>query len=275
MVGYKTNDIPSIREANVGILMGSSEIPKQYSDIVIMERNFSFLVEIVRCGRCIHDNIREYIQLQLTRNIAGLLITSITTVCLGYSPITAIQLLWANLVVALLGGLALPTEPPTDHRKSMNKWPPLRQNKPLITETMWGKLFSQTLYQTTILVTFQFKGQAIIRICNNVSEIMIFNSFVLCQVFNLVNAREPEKKNVFRGIHRNRLFVVAVIVILVLQFAFIEIENILAGNAKLNWVQWVACLVVSWAIDWATKCIPGYVMGLVEWTIRLMYWKLE
>ncbi|KAG6641888.1 hypothetical protein CIPAW_09G104900 [Carya illinoinensis] len=262
MVGYKTNDIPSIREANVGIVMGSSEIPKEYSDIVIMERNFSFLVEIVRCGRCIHDNIRKYIQLQLTRNIAGLLITSITTVCLGYSPITAIQLLWANLVVALLGGLALLTEPPTDHQKSMNKWP-LRQNKPLITKAMWGKLFSQTLYQTAILVIFQFKGQAILRVSKKVSETMIFNSFVLCQVFNLVNAREPEEKNVFRGIYCNRLFVVAVIVILVLQFAFIEIENILAGNAKLNWVQWVACLVigmVSWAIDWGTKCIPGYVM---------------
>ncbi|XP_041025279.1 putative calcium-transporting ATPase 13, plasma membrane-type [Juglans microcarpa x Juglans regia] len=266
VVGYKTNDIPSIREANVGIVMGSSEIPKEYSDIVIMERNFSFLVEIVRCGRCIHDNIRKYIQLQLTQNIAGLLITAITTVCLGYSPITTIQLLWANLVVAFLGGLALLTEPPTDHQKLMNKWP-LRQHKPLITKAMWGKLFSQTLYQTAILVTFQFKGQAILRVCKNVSETMIFNSFVLCQVFNLVNAREPEKKNMFRGIHRNRLFVVAVIVTLVLQFAFIEIENILAGNAKLNWVQWVACLVigmVSWAIDWGTKCIPGYVMGLVK-----------
>ncbi|XP_041025276.1 putative calcium-transporting ATPase 13, plasma membrane-type [Juglans microcarpa x Juglans regia] len=143
---------------------------------------------------------------------------------------------------------------------------------------MWGKLFNQTLYQTTILVTFQFKGQAILRICKNVSETMIFNSFVLCQVFNLVNARELEKKNVFRGIHHHRLFVVAVIVILVLQFAFIEIENILVGNAKLNWVQWVACLVIGMvlgAIDWATKCIPGYVMGLVEWTIWLMYLNLE
>ena len=187
-------------------------------------------------------------------NIAGLLITSITAMFCGYSPITSIQLLWANFVVSLLGGIGLLTEPPTE--ELMEKLP-LKQTKPLITKAMWRNIVSQALYQATISVAFQFKGQTIPGISNKVSKTIIFNSFVLCQVFNQVNARELEKKNVFKSIHRNPLFWVSMGVILILQVAFIEIAHIIVGNARLNWVQCFSCLLagmVSWASDWVTKC---------------------
>lgn len=234
---------------------------RECSDIIIRDGNFSFLVTIIGCGRCTYDNIRKYIQLELTMNIAGLLITSITTMSFGYSPISAIQLLWANFIVTLLGGLALLTEPLTE--QLMHK-PPLGQSEPLITKAMWRNLVSQALYQVAILVTFQFKGQAISGISKDVSKTIIFNTFVLCQVFNQVNARELERKNVFRDIHRSPWFLVAVVVIVGLQVAFIEIAHILVGNARLNWVQWFVCLLigmVSWAIDWATKYTSGCIMA--------------
>jgi magnesium-transporting ATPase (P-type) len=263
IVGGKINDIPALKEADVGIVIEScsSEMARESSDIIIRDGDFSFLVTIVGCGRCTYDNIRKYIQLELTMNIAGLLITSITTMSCGYSPISAIQLLWANFIVTLLGGLALLTEPLTE--KLMDR-PPLRQSEPLITKAMWRNVVSQALYQVAILLTFQFKGQAILGIRKKVSKTIIFNGFVLCQVFNQVNSRELEKKNVFRGIHRNPFFWVAVVVILVLQVSFIEIAHFLIGNPKLNWLQWFVCLLIgmlSCANDWATKWTAGCIMG--------------
>jgi magnesium-transporting ATPase (P-type) len=266
MVGVKTNEIPALKEADVGIVMEncSSEMARENSDIIIRDGNISFLVTIVSCGRCTYDNIRKYIQLVLTMNIAGWLITLITTICFGYSPITAIQLLWANFFVTLLGGFALLTEPTTE--KLMEK-PPMRQSEPLITKAMWRNLVSQALYQVAILVTFQFKGEAILGISKDVSKTIIFNTFFLCQVFNQVNARELERKNVFRDIHSNPWFLVAMVVIVGLQVAFIEIAHFFVSNARLNWVQWFVCLVigmVSWAIDWATKYTSGCIMDCFD-----------
>ncbi|KAG6695535.1 hypothetical protein I3842_09G102700 [Carya illinoinensis] len=266
MIGVKTNEIPVLKEADVGIVIEtcSSEMARKGAEIIIRDGNFNFLVTIVSCGKCTYDNIRKYILLVLTVNAAGLLISLLTTICFGYSSITSVQLLWANFVVALLGGLALLTEPPAGKLMDM---PPLRRTKPLITKPMWRNLVSQVLYQVAILMAFQFKGQAILHIKEKVSKTIIFNSFVLCQVFNQVNARELEKKNAFRGIHRNILFWVAVGVTLVLQVAFIEIAHIVSGCARLNLVQWLVCLligVVSWTIDCTTKCTSGCIR---DWLI--------
>ncbi|XP_075665864.1 calcium-transporting ATPase 12, plasma membrane-type-like [Castanea sativa] len=256
MLGVKTNAIPALKEADVGITMRncSTQMARASSGIIMRDGNLSFLVTISRYGRCTFENIQKYIQLGLTMYIAGLLITSIMVMFCGYSPITSIQLLWANFVVSLLGGIGLLTEPPTE--ELMEKLP-LKQTKPLITKAMRRNMVSQALYQVTISVAFQFKGKTILGISNEVSKTIIFNSFVLCQACNQVNTRELEKKNLFKSIHRNPLLWVSVGVILILQVAFIEIAHIIVGNARLNWVQWFSCLlpgVVSWASDWFTKC---------------------
>ena len=250
MVGVKTNVIPALKEANVGITIStcSSEMVRESSDIIIMDSNLSFLVSIFRCGSCIYDNIRKYMQLELTMNIAGLLITSITTMFCGYSPITAIQFFCAYFAVTLLGGLGLLTEPPIE--KLMEK-PPLEQTGQLITMDIWRNVVIQALYQVVVTVACQFIGEIVISISKEVSKTMVFNIFVLCQVCNLINARQVGKKNAFEHFHRNPLFLLAVGVILVLQVAFIEIAHILVDDARLSWIQWFVCLLIgmaSWGI---------------------------
>ena len=282
MVGVKINEIPALREANVGIAgTCSHKMVRESSDIIIMDgdfkSNFNSLVTIVRCGRCTYDNIQKYIQLVLTMNIAGLLINSITTMVCGSSPITAVQLLWTNYLVTLFGGLGLLTEPATEN---LMEKPPFRQSEPLITKAMWRNLVIQALYQAAIIVSFQFKGQTILDVSEEVSQTIIFNSFVLCQVFNLVIAREVEKKNVFKGIHQNPLFWVSVGVFLALQMAFTETAHILVGVPRLNCVQWLVCVLVgmlSWATDWVTKCtsalwncLIGLLGSHIAGTIRMI-----
>ncbi|KAL5575867.1 hypothetical protein UlMin_017566 [Ulmus minor] len=257
VVGTRTHESPALKEADVGISMGtwSSEIANESSDIIVWKGGFRFLVAIIICGRCTYYNIQKYIQLELVTTIAGTLISSITTMSSGQTPITGIQLIWANSVVSLLGGPSLLMEPPKDELMHEN---PVKQTEPLITMPMWRNIVTQVLYQTAILVIFQFKGEAILGINEQVKKSIIFNSFVLCQIFNQVNSRELEKKNVFGGLHRNVWFWVAVVSIVILQVGFIEVAHILVGYARLNMAQWAVCLFIgmlSCVVDSAAKFI--------------------
>ncbi|KAL5575864.1 hypothetical protein UlMin_017563 [Ulmus minor] len=272
VVGTRTHESPALKEADVGISMGtwSSEIANESSDIIVWKGGFRFLVTIIMCGRCTYYNIQKYIQLELVTTIAGTLISSITTISSGQTPITGIQLIWANSVVSLLGGPSLLMEPPKDELMHEN---PVKQTEPLITMPMWRNIVTQVLYQTAILVIFQFKGEAILGIFQlkgeaifgideQVKKSIIFNSFVLCQIFNQVNSRELEKKNVFVGLHRNIWFWVAVASIVILQVGFIEVAHILIGYARLNMAQWAVCLFIgmlSWVIDSAAKFIWSFI----------------
>ncbi|KAL7213751.1 hypothetical protein ACSBR2_016312 [Camellia fascicularis] len=157
------------------------------------------------------------------------------------------------------GGLALLMEPPT---KTLIKKSPIRSIDSPMTRTIWRNIVLQALYQAAILVTFRFKGQAVLDTTQKVSNAIIFNSFVLCQVFNWFNARELERKNVFKGIHRNCWFWMAMVGTIVLLALYTKIANIFAGSARLNPEQWAFYFLigtVSWVIDWAVKSTSDFI----------------
>ena len=104
----------------------------------------------------------------------------------------------------------------------------------------------------------QFKGESIFGVTEKVNDTLIFNTFVLCQVFNEFNARKLEKKNVFKGIRRNKLFWGIIAITIVLKVVMVEFLKF-AGTEKLNWGQWGECIgfgIVSWPIGWIVKWIP-------------------
>ena len=91
------------------------------------------------------------------------------------------------------------------------------------------------------------------------SNTLIFNTFVLCQVFNEFNARKLEKKNIFKGILKNKLFLAIIGITIVLQLVMVEFLNRFANTERLDWRQWGACIglaALSWPIGWLIKCIP-------------------
>ncbi|XP_048131967.1 putative calcium-transporting ATPase 13, plasma membrane-type [Rhodamnia argentea] len=274
VVGNRTKDIPMLKAADVGLTFAtwSAEIARKSADIVITEGNFSSIWAIMECGRCIYSNMRKYIQFQLTMTFAGLLIPLITVACHGSSPITTVQLNWAISVLTLLGGLALLMEPPGD--MLMKKFT-AGAHKQLITKAMWVNIFIQSAYQASLLATIQSQGPTMLRLKKKVIETVIFNSFFLCQVFNMFNAREPEKKNIFGGVHRGKWFWVGVVAALLLQVEYLETAHRIAGDSRLTYTEWGICLlvgIISWCIDLAGKCIllmikkwvtkpPGSVVG--------------
>ncbi|KAI3806020.1 hypothetical protein L1987_21910 [Smallanthus sonchifolius] len=258
VTGDGTNDAPALKEADIGLSMGiqGTEVAKQSSDIVILDDDIASVSTVLMWGRCVYNNIQKFIQFQLTVNVAALVINFIAAVTSGEVPLTAVQLLWVNLIMDTLGALALATERPT--KELLNK-PPVGRVEPLITNIMWRNLLAQAIFQITVLLTFQFKGKAIFNVNERVKNTIIFNTFVLCQVFNEFNSRKLEKRNIFKGIHKNRLFVGIIGVTIILQIVMVEFLKNFADTERLNVVQWGICVGIaglSWPIGWLMKLIP-------------------
>ncbi|PON79949.1 P-type ATPase [Parasponia andersonii] len=280
VTGDGTNDAPALKEADIGLSMGiqGTEVAKESSDIVILDDNFASVATVLRWGRCVYNNIQKFIQFQLTVNVAALVINFVAAISAGEVPLTAVQLLWVNLIMDTLGALALATEKPADE---LMQNPPVGRTEPLITNIMWRNLLVQAFYQIAVLLTLQFRGKAIFNVNDKVKDTLIFNTFVLCQVFNEFNARKLEKRNVFKGIHRNKLFLSIIAMTVVLQVLMVEVLKKFADTERLSWGQWGACVglaAVSWPIGWVVKCMPvpkkpvfSYLKAITH--IKLQFWK--
>ncbi|XP_010488324.1 PREDICTED: putative calcium-transporting ATPase 13, plasma membrane-type [Camelina sativa] len=258
VTGDGTNDAPALKEADIGLSMGiqGTEVAKESSDIVILDDNFASVATVLKWGRCVYNNIQKFIQFQLTVNVAALVINFVAAVSAGQVPLTAVQLLWVNLIMDTLGALALATEKPTN---DLMKKRPIGRVAPLITNIMWRNLLAQALYQISVLLVLQFRGRSIFDVTEKVKNTLIFNTFVLCQVFNEFNARSLEKKNVFKGLHKNRLFIGIIVVTVVLQVVMVEFLKRFADTERLNWGQWGVCIAIaaaSWPIGWLVKSVP-------------------
>ncbi|KAK7858806.1 calcium-transporting atpase 12 [Quercus suber] len=252
VIGDGTDDAPTLKEADIGLSMGiqGTEVAKETSDIVILDDNFISVVTVLRWGRCIYSNIQKFIQFQLTLSITVLVINFVVVVSSSKVPLAAVS------AVHTLGALALVTEKPIE---DLMKKPPVGQSEPLITNIMWRNLIAQALYQVTILLVLQFKGGFIFGLDEKVKSTLIFNTFVLCQVFNEFNARKLEEKNIFEGLLKNKLFLATVGLTIVHQLVMVEFLNRFANTKRLDWGQWGACIVLaafSWPICWLVKCIP-------------------
>ncbi|KAL2478339.1 Calcium-transporting ATPase 4 [Forsythia ovata] len=262
VTGDGSNDAPALHEADIGLAMGiaGTEVAKESADVVIMDDNFKTIVNVAKWGRSVYINIQKFVQFQLTVNVVAL-ITNVVSACIsGSAPLTAVQLLWVNMIMDTLGALALATEPPHD---GLMKRPPVGRNAHFITKVMWRNIIGQSLYQLAALGILSFEGKRLLKLSGADStstlNTLIFNTFVFCQVFNEINSRDMEKINVFRGMFSSWIFMIVMVSTVAFQIVIVELLGTIADTVPLSLKLWGVSILIGAAsllVAVVLKCIP-------------------
>ncbi|VAH87901.1 hypothetical protein VPH35_064662 [Triticum aestivum] len=208
--------------------------------------NFSTIVTVAKWGRSVYINIQKFVQFQLTVNVVALVVNFSSACLTGSAPLTAVQLLWVNMIMDTLGALALATEPPNDE---LMKRTPVGRKGNFISNIMWRNIMGQAIYQFFVIWYLQTEGKTLFELKGDNSDLvlntLIFNCFVFCQVFNEVSSREMERINVFKGILDNNVFVAVLGSTVVFQIIIVQFLGDFANTTPLSLREWFSCIVIG------------------------------
>lgn len=226
MTGDSIADADALIKADVGLCMGSGcDVAKENSDLIIDDNNFESIHKAIKWGRALFDNVRKFIQFQLTMNLSLCFVTILGGLTLGRPPLNIVQMLWCNLIMDVLGAIAIATEP-YNNSSTLARVSRDRKKNPLMQLPMWRQIFFMSMYQVIVMIILMYFGGLIffdggVNLISSklrgedlkakprlILDTLIFHTFILMNIFNSINCRvvDPNEKNVFKTLLNNPLF---------------------------------------------------------------------
>ena len=272
-IGDGSNDAAALKQSDLGIaMMSGTQLAKQCSDIILLDDNFNSVLNTVKWGRNVYASTRKFLQFQLIVNIVALFVSILGGATLRSPPITAVQMLWVNLIMDSFAALALATEPPTE---KLLESKPFGRTENIISKDMILTITTQCIYQIIVLSIILYLGPDIFDIDegwgsddwseeNGKHYTIFFHTFVMLQIFNEINCRKISmfEMNVFKDFFNNWMFQAIFWGTFAMQIIIVEFGGKLLNCSKLSFGVHLVCIGVG---------ISGLVFGVLVRVFVRMY----